>query len=99
MLPISGVAPVSSVALSKPVTPSTGSGAHQNFGHLVATAVNHLETSQNNAQNVLAQAIAGHGSVTNAMTAVSQSQSAVDVATAIRNASVQTVQSFMNLQI
>ena len=100
MTPISPVSPVSPVTMTAAPTSTPGTAASaRGFGELVDAALNNFQAQQVQAQNVLAQAMAGNGSVTGAMVAVSESQSALDVATAIRNASVQAVQSLMNLQI
>ena len=97
---ISPVTPVKAVTMTAGTAGAPGSTASaQRFGQMVASAINQFQTTQTQAQNVLAQAMAGHGSVTSAMIAVSESQSALDVAAAVRNATVQTVQSLMNLQI
>jgi flagellar hook-basal body complex protein FliE len=59
----------------------------------------HLSQAQTTAETDVAQAISGQGSITQAMTAVSESQTALDVATSMRNALVQAGTSIMNLQI
>lgn len=98
MIAISPVASLGGLTLAP--TASHGSFTKANgFGAYLSHALTHLSQAQTTAETDVAQAISGQGSITQAMTAVSESQTALDVATSMRNALVQAGTSIMNLQI
>lgn len=94
-LPIAPVAALSPLSLGG----SRAAASPQSFGAVVNAALNGLSQTTSQADQALGAALAGHGTVTGAMVAVTEAQTAIDVAAAIRNATVQAAQSFFNLQI
>jgi len=98
MMAISPVISLSGLTLT-PTTSPTASTKANGFGAYFSHALDHLSQAQTAAETDVAQAISGQGSITQAMTAVSESQTALDVATSMRNALVQAGTSIMNLQI
>lgn len=93
------IVPVAGVTRVLPPAAAPKTAAPTGFGSLVSQAVDGLTTTTTHADQALTQALAGHGSVTNAMIAVSRSQTALDVAAAVRNATVQAAQSFFTMQV
>ncbi|PSR36679.1 MAG: flagellar hook-basal body complex protein FliE [Sulfobacillus thermosulfidooxidans] len=80
--------------------PSTASkSSSSSFGALLDGAVRQLEMSQAQANQQITGAMTGQVSVTQAMVAVSEAQSALDVATAVRNNVVQAYQTIMNMSV
>ncbi len=69
------------------------------FGSLLQGAVHSLESSQAQANQQITGAMTGQVSVTQAMVAVSEAQSTLDVATSVRNNVVQAYQSIMNMSV
>lgn len=74
-------------------------GGTQTFGALLGHAVQSLESTQQQANNTIQQAMTGGASVTSAMVAMVQAQSSLDVATAVRNNAMQAYQTIMNMPI
>jgi len=91
------IAPVA--AVSPPGAGSPAGSAPSGFGGLVRQAVTGLDQAEAAARQALTGALTGHGTVTQAMIAVTAAQTAVDVAAAVRNATVQAAQSFFSMQI
>jgi len=98
MIAISPVTALSGLTLTPTASPTASTKAN-GFGAYLSHALAHLSQAQTTAETDVAQAISGQGSITQAMTAVSESQTALDVATSMRNALVQAGTSIMNLQI
>ncbi|PSR23339.1 MAG: flagellar hook-basal body complex protein FliE [Sulfobacillus acidophilus] len=91
------------ITLLPPVTLS-GSEAQQqglssNFGALLGQAITGLTQGQANADQTIQQALVGNVSVTQAMIAMTQAQSQLDVATAIQNQAVSAYQTIMNMPL
>jgi len=98
MLAISPVTALSALTSTSTASPSE-SGSADGFGAYLSHALTHLANAQASAETAVTQAISGQGSITQAMTDVSKSQTALDVTTSVRNALVQAGTSLMNLQI
>lgn len=95
--PITALSALSPITFAHPAAASKAGAP--GFGTLMGHALSQLSTDQTHAETAVAHAISGQGSVTQAMTAVATSQTALDVATSMRNALVQAEGSMMNLQI
>ncbi len=90
------------ITLLPPVTLSHGanqSSLPNNFGALVGQAIQGLEQGQTNANATIRQAMVGNVSVTQAMVAMTQAQSQLDVATAMQSQAVTAYQNIMNMPI
>jgi flagellar hook-basal body complex protein FliE len=93
------------MTLINPGTLSTASSAGSagksgsTFGSLLTGAVHALDSSQSTANQQITGAMTGQVSVTQAMMAVSEAQSSLDVATSVRNNVVQAYQSIMNMSV
>lgn len=92
MLSISPVAPVT---LSPGVSATSGASTSLSFGALVAQ----MSAAQNRAEAAVAAAVSGQGSVTQAMIDVSEAQTGLDVAAAVRNALLQSANTIMNWSV
>lgn len=90
------------ITLLPPVTLS-GSAAKtslsSNFGALLGQAVAGLQNGQTTASETIQQAMAGNVSVTQAMVAMTQAQSQLDIATAVQNQAVSAYQNIMNMPL
>lgn len=91
------------ITLLPPVT-LDGSGTQQqslssNFGTLLGQAITGLGQGQASADQTIQQALTGNVSVTQAMVAMTQAQSQLDVATAIQNQAVSAYQTIMNMPL
>jgi flagellar hook-basal body complex protein FliE len=65
----------------------------------LANAVQQLSQSQAAANQAIAQAMTGQGSVTQVMVALSQAEMTLNVGVGIRNGVVQAYQSIMNMPL
>jgi flagellar hook-basal body complex protein FliE len=65
----------------------------------VGQAIQGLQQGQSNADTTIQQAMVGNVSVTQAMVAMTQAQSQLDIATAIQNQAVSAYQSIMNMPL
>ncbi|CAB1128008.1 Flagellar hook-basal body complex protein FliE [Candidatus Hydrogenisulfobacillus filiaventi] len=82
------------------VSPAAGGGgAGSGFARLLERALAGLESSQTQANQALAAALSGQGSVTGAMVALVMAQSTLDVGVAVRNGVVQAYQEIMNMPL
>lgn len=95
---VAGVSPVSvnPVQLGGSTRASAAGGG---FGTLLANAVQQLSQSQAAANQAIAQAMTGQGSVTQVMVALSQAEMTLNVGVGIRNGVVQAYQSIMNMPL
>lgn len=92
------------ITLIPPVTLSGGASGAQaslpsNFGSLLGQAITGLEQGQTSANQTIQQAMVGNVSVTQAMVAMTQAQSQLDIATAVQNQAVSAYQSIMNMPL
>jgi len=95
---ITGVSPLSvnPVQLGGSQSPSPAGGG---FGALLANAVQQLSQSQSAANQAVAQAMTGQGSVTQVMVALTEAQMSLNVGVGIRNGVVEAYQSIMNMPL
>lgn len=70
-----------------------------NFGSLLGQAVQGLEKGQTSANETIQQAMTGNVSVTQAMVAMTQAQSALDVATSVQNQAISAYQNIINMPL
>lgn len=70
-----------------------------NFGALVGQALQSLQQGQTQANQTIQQAMAGNVSVTEAMVAMTQAQSQLDIATAVQGQAVSAYQTIMNMPL
>lgn len=96
MIPVTAIGALSPVTLSPTSATAQPAGG---FGQLVSHSLHQFTHQQSHAQTLIAQAMAGRTSVTTAMVAATQAQTGLDVASAIRNSGVQSLQTLINLQI
>lgn len=80
-------------------TSATHTSLSPNFGSLLGQAVQGLQQSQSSANQTIQQAMAGNVSVTQAMVAMTQAQSALDVATSVQNQAISAYQSIINMPL
>lgn len=80
-------------------TASASSALPINFGSLLGQAVSSLQQGQSSANQTIQQAMAGNVSVTQAMVAMTQAQTQLDVATAVQNQALSAYQTIMNMPI
>lgn len=76
-----------------------GTGATASFGSVLQTAVSHAIETGHAAETDAMQAIAGQGSLTDVVTALSRAQLALETATAVRDRVVQAYQDIMKMPI
>ncbi|NMP23546.1 flagellar hook-basal body complex protein FliE [Sulfobacillus harzensis] len=93
-LPLTLLPPIT-LGGSQPVKASLAS----NFGTLLGQAVQGLEQGQSSANQTIQQAMAGNVSVTQAMVAMTEAQSALDVATSVQNQAISAYQSIINMPL
>ncbi len=95
---VAGVSPISisPVQLGGSSAPSVAGGG---FGALLQNAVQQLAQSQSAANQAVAQAMTGQGSVTQVMVALTEAQMSLNVGVGIRNGVVQAYQSIMNMPL
>lgn len=90
------------ITLLPPVTPTGGvnqTSLPSNFGNLLGHAVQSLQAGQVSANATIQQAMIGNVSVTQAMVAMTQAQSQLDIATAIQSQAISAYQSIMNMPL
>lgn len=87
---------LSPVSLSNPVSHAN---LPSNFGQLIGQALNGLQNSQTQANSTIQQAMTGQVSVTQAMVAMTQAQSTLDIATSVQNQAISAYQSIMNMPL
>lgn len=94
---------VPGITLLPPVTLGGGqaqkTSLSSNFGSLLGQAVHGLEKSQTSANQTIQQAMTGNVSVTQAMVAMTQAQSALDVATSVQNQAISAYQNIINMPL
>lgn len=97
-VPIVPVAPVAPPTVTAPASaPPTAPPA--SFGAAVTQALQGLQHTTGGAEQAISGALTGSTSITEAMIATTQAQTALEVAADVRNSLVQSAQTFLNLQI
>lgn len=97
-IPITPLAPVAPPTLT-PMAPALVGSPPPSFGAAVAQALQGLQDTTGTASQAVTGALTGQTSITEAMIATTKAQTALQVAADVRNALVQSAQSFLNLQI
>lgn len=90
------------ITLLPPISSSGGTSQTSlpsNFGALVGQAIQGLQSGQDQANQTIQQAMAGNVSVTQAMVAMTEAQSQLDIATAVQNQAVSAYQNIMNMPL
>lgn len=95
IVPVAPVAPpsIASSASSPNATPPAS------FGAAVTQALQGLQNRTGGAEQAISGALTGTSSITEAMIATTQAQTALEVAADVRNTLVQSAQTFLNLQL
>lgn len=98
VLPPVTVSPVPTVTFnpSNTVVPSNGGVS---FGQMVAGALSQLQGSQQAANAAVQSALTGSGTVTGAMIAMTEAETAINVASAVRNNAIQAYQTILNMPL
>ncbi|MHB1611390.1 MAG: flagellar hook-basal body complex protein FliE [Sulfobacillus sp.] len=78
---------------------TTGPTQGSSFSQLMASAVNAVGNSQQQANAAIQQAMSGQGTVTGAMVAMAEAQSTLDVADAVNNNVISAYQTIMNMPL
>lgn len=89
---------ISPVSLSSGVGGATGKPA-PGFGNILADAITKINQTQAQANQAVASAMGGHGSVTQVMVAMTQAQMTLDIGIATRNGVAQAYQTIMNMPL
>lgn len=98
MLPIGSIAALPPLTLTPSATASVRTTS-TSFGSLMAHSLAAIQQQQAQAETAVAHAVTGQGSTTQAMVAVTEAQTSLDVATSLRNALMQTGSTLMNFQV
>jgi flagellar hook-basal body complex protein FliE len=99
-LPISSIAGIPSIPAADQLTSSaTGKGAGGDFGSALKSAIQGVETSQQDANTAVQQFLKGNGELHNVALATQRAELALDLGLQVRNKVVSAYQEIMKMQL
>jgi flagellar hook-basal body complex protein FliE len=99
-LPISSIVGIPSIpAADRLSSPASGSGGSADFGSALKSAIQHVDTYQQDANNSIQQFLQGNGELHNVALSTQRAEMALDLGLQVRNKIVSAYQEVMKMQL